>query len=130
MANAPEKLKYSFGLLGKNIDYSFSRGYFNAKFKEEGLPYTYENFDLNHISELPSIIDKHPNLKGLNVTIPYKEEIIPFLNGIDKRAKSIGAVNTIRLSSQKQLIGYNTDYLGFKKSIHPYLNRTTKPRSY
>ena len=109
MEKEPDALKLRFGLVGKNIDYSFSRGYFNSKFEKEDLPHQYENFDLEHINEFQSIITEVQNLKGLNVTIPYKESIIPFLDVLDKRAKSIGAVNTIRITAQKQLIGYNTD---------------------
>jgi shikimate dehydrogenase len=121
MVKEPDEFKFRFGLIGKNIDYSFSRGYFNAKFKKESLPYIYENFDLKSIHGLSAVLQKHENIKGLNVTIPYKEDIIPFLNAIDKRARSIGAVNTIRITNQGQLIGYNTDYLGFKKSLKPFL---------
>lgn len=113
--------KLKFGLVGKNIDYSFSRGYFNTKFKNENLNCVYVNFDLKHINRLPTIINQTNHLKGLNVTIPYKEAIIPYLDGLDKRAKAIGAVNTVRLTNQNQLIGYNTDYLGFKKSLQNHL---------
>lgn len=114
-------LKYKFGLLGKQIDYSFSRSYFSKKFNSENLPYTYINFDLNQIEDVLEVIQSNSDLKGLNVTIPYKESIIPFLDGVNKRAQEIGAVNTIRITNQKQLIGFNTDYLGFKKSLESYL---------
>jgi len=112
---------YKFGLIGKNIEYSFSRGYFSKKFESENLPYSYENFDFQSIDEFPELIDKTKNLKGLNVTIPYKETIMPFLDKIDKKAKIIGAVNTIKITKKGKLIGYNTDYYGFSKSIMPYL---------
>lgn len=121
MATKFDKPKLRFGLIGRHIDYSFSRGYFTTKFKNENLDYVYVNFDLEHISELPHIIEQSTDLKGLNVTIPYKEAIIPILDGMDKRARAIGAVNTIRITDQKQLIGYNTDYLGFKKSLQNHL---------
>merc|ERR1711976_409029 len=104
-----------FGLVGKNISYSFSRGYFADKFSNEGLPHTYVNFDLESIDELKGIIENTSNLKGLNVTIPYKEEVIPLLDKLNKRAKKIGAVNTIKIKKGK-LIGFNTDYDGFKNS--------------
>jgi len=109
------------GLLGKNISYSFSRTHFTTKFKNEGLPFTYENFDMETISEFPSVLKNNPDLVGLNVTIPYKEQIIPYLDSIDGVAKEIGAVNTITISESGKLKGFNTDAYGFKKSIEPYL---------
>jgi shikimate dehydrogenase len=110
-----------FGLLGKNISYSFSKSYFEEKFAILGLPHTYDNFDMNSISEFPSILKNNPDLVGLNVTIPYKEQIIPFLDEISEKAKDIGAVNTISISKSGHLKGYNTDYYGFKKSIGSFL---------
>lgn len=110
------------GLLGKNISYSFSRAYFKKKFEDEHiLGTTYDNFDIDNIDIFPNIIKSTKNLKGLNVTIPYKEAVMPFLDKINKKAKSIGAVNTIRITKKGKLIGYNTDYYGFKKSLQPYL---------
>lgn len=110
-----------FGLLGRQISYSFSKAHFTKKFENEGLPYTYENFDIDTISEFPLVLKNNPGLVGLNVTIPYKEQIIPFLNNLDLKAKEIGAVNTITISKSGKLTGYNSDYYGFKKSIEPYL---------
>lgn len=110
-----------FGLIGKNIDYSFSRSHFSEKFQREGLPYTYQNFDLEQISQFPDVLKQHPDLKGLNVTIPYKEAIMPYLDELSKIAEQIGAVNTIKLSSSGKLKGYNTDYYGFEQSIQPFL---------
>lgn len=121
MVKKQEKQMYRFGLIGKNIDYSFSKSYFTNKFESEGLPDTYQNFDIETIEEFPEIIQSVKNLKGLNVTIPYKEAILPFLDKLDKKAKEIGAVNTIKITENGGLIGYNTDYYGFKKSIEPYL---------
>lgn len=110
------------GLLGKNISYSFSRVYFKEKFEKEGITDTeYGNFDLETIEMLPSIIKNTKNLKGLNVTIPYKEAVMPYLDKINKKAKAIGAVNTIRITKKGKLIGYNTDCYGFKKTIKPFL---------
>ncbi len=110
-----------FGLLGRNISYSFSQGYFTEKFKKLKLnQHKYVNFDIQSINELQTIIKSNPNLKGLNVTIPYKEEVLPFLSNINKKAKYIGAVNTIKIT-KKGLKGYNTDCYGFKKSIKPFL---------
>lgn len=112
---------FRFGLLGKNIAYSFSQGYFASKFFELGLlNYSYENFDLDDISGFTEIIQNTKNISGLNVTIPYKEAIIPYLNELEPSAKIIGAVNTIKFSPSG-LKGYNTDAYGFRKSIEPYL---------
>lgn len=121
MDNAQDKSKLKFGLVGRDISYSFSRGYFADKFKNENLPHTYVNFDLPTINELDDIIKNTPNLKGLNVTIPYKEEVIPMLDDLNKRARKIGAVNTIRITRSQKLIGYNTDYYGFKNALKPHL---------
>ena len=109
-----------FGLLGKSISHSFSSSYFNEKFFKEEITNTkYLNFELNDISEFPQLIKKY-NLSGLNVTLPYKESIIPFLDELSENAKSIGAVNTIQIANGK-LIGHNTDIIGFKQSITPLL---------
>ncbi|HNQ26909.1 MAG TPA: shikimate dehydrogenase [Aquaticitalea sp.] len=110
-----------FGLIGKDISYSFSKAHFTAKFEEEGLDYSYDNFDLDTISQFPEVIKNNPNLLGLNVTIPYKESIIPYLDEVDGVAQEIGAVNTIKIGSDGKLKGYNTDHLGFQASIFPLL---------
>ena len=104
-----------FGLIGKNIDYSFSRQYFSKKFKKQNLTYCeYVNCDINDIKDFRKI--KSKDFNGFNVTIPYKEKIIKFLDIVDESAKEIGAVNTIKIKKGK-LIGYNTDYMGFLKTI-------------
>ena len=121
MEHIQEKNKYNFGLIGKGISYSFSRQYFSNKFITEALPHTYENFDIDTIEAFPKIINTTKNLKGLNVTIPYKQDVIPYLDSINPIAKEIGAVNTIKITNNKTLIGYNTDYYGFKASIEPFL---------
>jgi shikimate dehydrogenase len=91
--------QFRFGLLGKNISYSFSRGYFTTKFSELELPnYSYENFDLQDISEFKEVLKNTANLIGLNVTIPYKEAIISYLTELEPSALEIGAVNTIKIS--------------------------------
>ena len=110
-----------FGLIGKDIGYSFSKSYFTDKFESEDLPHTYQNFDIDSVDDFTDIIKNIKDLKGLNVTIPYKETILPFLDKLDEEAKEIGAVNTIKITENGNLIGYNTDYYGFKKSIEPYL---------
>ncbi|OUS00026.1 shikimate dehydrogenase [Flavobacteriales bacterium 33_180_T64] len=126
MVNEQIKLMSRLGLLGKDIEYSFSRNYFSKKFEAERLPYTYENFDLNNISEFIQLLKRKPAITGLNVTIPYKEQVIPYLNTLDKKAKKIGAVNTITINANGCLKGYNTDCYGFKKSIKPLLEKHHK----
>jgi shikimate dehydrogenase len=111
-----------FGLLGRNISYSFSKGYFTDKFNNENFAgCTYENFDIPEITAFPEVIKNTSDLKGLNVTIPYKETVIPFLDKLSKKAELIGAVNTIKITKKGKLKGYNTDYYGFKKSLEPLL---------
>jgi shikimate dehydrogenase len=111
-----------FGLLGKNISYSFSSGYFKEKFRKLHLKnHSYLNFDMQSCEHFPSLIASEKSLKGLNVTIPYKQEIIPFLDELDKTAKQIGAVNTIKFIGDNLLKGYNSDVVGFEKSIKPLL---------
>ena len=109
-----------YGLIGKNIDYSFSAKYFQEKFEKEGIINSrYINFDLDKIEDFNNI--KIKSINGLNVTIPYKEKIIPLLDEIDKSAMEIGAVNTIAINDNK-LIGYNTDFIGFINSFEQKMN--------
>lgn len=115
--------KHRFGLIGKNISYSFSRGYFAEKFKNLNLvDHSYENFDLQNIDEFINLLESNRDIKGFNVTIPYKQEILPYLNEIDETALQIGAVNTIKIKNNN-LIGHNTDVIGFQKSLEPYLKK-------
>ena len=110
------------GLLGKDISYSFSRSYFKNKFEKENInDISYENFDIENIDLFPSIIKNTEGIKGLNVTIPYKEQVIPYLDKINKKAKAIGAVNTIRITKKGKLVGYNTDCYGFKNTLKPFV---------
>ena len=109
-----------YGLIGKNISYSFSREYFSNKFKTEKISSKYLNFDLIDVKQIYELT-KEFNLSGLNVTIPYKESIIQYLDETDSKAKQIGAVNTIKFLNNK-MIGYNTDYIGFKKSLQNLSN--------
>jgi len=114
--------KKKFGLLGKNISFSFSKKYFSEKFSQELFSnYSYENFDIPTIEEFTIILKKNTNLKGLNVTIPYKESIIPYLDTLSENAFKIGAVNVIRFTKKGNLKGYNSDWYGFKKSLEPLL---------
>lgn len=110
-----------YGLLGRNISYSFSRNYFGNKFEKENIVASYQNFDLQDIREFPQVLKDNPDLKGLNVTIPYKEAIIQFLDYLDPIAKEIGAVNTIKVLDSGELKGFNTDYYGFSEALRPHL---------
>ncbi|MGJ8667730.1 MAG: shikimate dehydrogenase family protein [Patiriisocius sp.] len=109
-----------FGLIGRKISYSFSKTFFSIKFDLEKLDHTYSNFDIEKIEQLKTILEENPDIKGLNVTIPYKEAVLPFLDRIDKEAKNIGAVNTIKILSDGRLVGYNTDHYGFAKSLETF----------
>lgn len=111
-----------FGLLGRNISYSFSKKYFTEKFAFGNFNNcSYENFDIQSIEEFRDIIAKNPKLKGLNVTIPYKEAVMPYLDKLSKNAAQIGAVNVIRFTKKGKLKGHNSDYYGFMKSLEPLL---------
>lgn len=113
-------------MIGKNISYSFSRGYFTEKFETLNLKHhSYENFDLETISKFEGLLEANPDIRGFNVTIPYKQEILRFLNKIDDTAFQIGAVNTIKILNSN-LIGFNTDVIGFQKSIEPHLKQHHK----
>jgi shikimate dehydrogenase len=110
-----------FGLVGYPLVHSFSKGYFTQRFEELHLTdCRYLNFSIPDISQFPELIAAHPELEGLNVTIPYKESIMPYLNDLDEVARAIGAVNCIRVQHGK-LTGYNTDAYGFEMSIKPFL---------
>lgn len=111
---------HKYGLLGRNISYSFSRTYFTEKFNRENINAQYVNFDIPSISDFPSILQNNEQLRGLSVTIPYKQEIFPYLDGLSPIAREIGAVNTVNFT-QEGLIGHNTDYYGFLESIRPFL---------
>ena len=114
-----------FGLLGKDISYSFSRQYFTEKFQKLGLDtLKYLNFDIPEIEEFPFIYyHREEEFGGINVTIPYKEEVMRYLDEIEDDAKEIGAVNTIKFTDDHKLIGYNTDVYGFQNSIQPLLKK-------
>ena len=107
-----------YGLVGKSLNHSFSKAYFTNKFKKEQIDAEYRNFELGSINEIKDVFTIK-NLKGLNVTIPYKSAIIPFLDEIDDVAQSIGAVNTVSFKNGKT-IGSNTDAFGFQQMIKPF----------
>ncbi len=108
-----------YGLIGKDIGYSKSKTFFQDKFVQENFDGTYDNFELNEIDELPTVLAKN-NLDGFNVTIPFKESIIPYLDELSDEAAKIKAVNTVKIVDQKK-IGYNTDAFGFMKALFPIL---------
>ncbi len=113
-----------YGLIGYPLGHSFSRSFFNEKFLSEKIDAEYVNFEIASIEELPKIIASEMNLAGLNVTIPYKEQVIPYLDDLDEETRSIGAVNVIKLEKSKgrtKLTGYNSDVIGFTRSIEPLL---------
>ena len=111
-----------YGLIGKPLKHSFSKAYFTEKFRNEGiLDCRYENFELETIKELPTILKAHAHLKGLNVTIPYKKEVLSYLHFKNEVVEATGACNCIKIEDGR-LYGYNTDVPGFKKSLQHHLN--------
>lgn len=106
-----------YGLIGHPLGHSFSKAYFTEKFQSEGLDCEYQNFNLEEISLIQQLVADHPDLKGFNVTIPYKEAIIPYLNEIDETAEEIGAVNTVKVMENGKLKGFNTDILGIEATL-------------
>lgn len=119
-------MKRKFGLIGYPLSHSFSRNFFTEKFSNEGIDAEYLNFELENISQLSHVIASHPDLQGINVTIPYKEQVIKFLDFTDEAAARIMAVNTIRIfrsGHHVALHGYNTDIQGFQESIQPLLQK-------
>ena len=118
----------TYGLIGFPLKHSFSAKFFAEKFHREEINAEYLNFEIEDIHEIRRVILFHQHLKGLNVTIPYKEKVLPFLHDISPEAKKIGAVNTIRVDRKPgdmyfyRLTGYNTDYIGFRDSLLPLLN--------
>ena len=112
----------NYGLIGKSLSHSFSKSYFEKRFKEKHLEeHYYHNFDIESLEDFKHIIQSTPNLKGLNVTMPYKESILPFLDQLSPEAEEIKAVNCIKILNSK-LIGFNTDVYGFAQSIKPFLD--------
>jgi len=115
-----------YGLIGFPLSHSFSKKYFDNKFEKENIKnVSYKNFSIENIKLFPKILNSEKNIKGFNVTSPYKLEIIPFLDKIDIAAKEIGAVNCVKVSFGK-LIGYNTDVYGFVESLKKHLNKEVK----
>lgn len=138
--------KSKFGLIGHPLGHSFSRKFHNERFEKLGIDAEYENFDLEDIQLLPSVIKENENLRGLNVTIPYKQEVMQFLNELDPLAEKIGAVNVVKIVPIESLAsegfmpsavsgtkipgfylkGYNSDIVGFRDSLKPMLSGKEK----
>lgn len=116
----------TYGLIGYRLGYSFSKGFFTEKFEKEGLnDHEYVNFELDNIREFPSIFEQNKHISGLNCTIPYKQEIMPYLDEIDEEAAQVGAINTVKIireGNETKLKGFNTDIYGFENSLMPMLN--------
>ncbi len=115
-----------YGLIGYPLGHSFSISYFNEKFESESIDATYENFEIPSIDEFPEVIDMNPELLGLNVTIPYKEKVISYLDELSPEARAIGAVNVIKVMHKGKKVvlkGYNSDVIGFTRSIEPILEK-------
>lgn len=126
MADKNERI---FGLIGYPLSHSFSKNYFNQKFQSEGINARYLNFELPDIGDLMEVVAEYPNLCGLNVTIPYKEQVLPYLDSIDDNAKKIGAVNVIKIvhdNNNLKFKGYNSDIIGFMDSIRSLLTPERK----
>ena len=118
-----------YGLIGFPLGHSFSKDFFNEKFANEGVNAKYINFEIPSIDNLPEILDSNPELRGFNVTIPYKEKVISFLDSVSAEARAIGAVNVVKVTHKGNntiLKGYNSDVIGFTKSIEPLLDKNHK----
>lgn len=118
-----------YGLIGYPLGHSFSMGYFNEKFKNEGIDAVYENFEIPLIGELTEVLGSNPDLAGFNVTIPYKEKVMDFIDSVSPEATAIGAVNVVKVvrsGKNIELKGYNSDVVGFVNSIKPLLRPTHK----
>lgn len=112
------------GLVGRSLGHSFSKRWFEQKFAETGASgSTYTNFEIDHIGALPALLEAHPELNGLNVTVPYKETVLPYITELSAEAEAIGAVNCIHIDKGR-LTGFNTDAYGFAQSIKPFLDNT------
>jgi len=114
-----------YGLIGFPLTHSFSKRYFSEKFSREGIfNSSYDLYEIKTLESLPELLKKHPDLKGINVTIPYKQDVITYLDDLDDAsAERIGAVNTIKIFADGSTKGYNTDYYGFRQSISEWMDR-------
>ncbi len=134
MASSLQDVKKIYGLLGYPLIHSFSKDFFNHKFELEDINAEYLNFELEDIGDLMEVIAQYPHLMGLNVTSPYKEQVLPYLNEVDAHARAIGAVNVIKIVRDSRngdifLKGFNSDTIGFRKSIEPLLAEIKHPQA-
>lgn len=133
LKNANSKYRCLYGLIGFPLMHSFSQGYFNRKFEAEGISARYVNFEIAEVGMLRRILDDNLNLAGFNVTIPYKEQIIPFLDALDPAAEQIGAVNVVKVTRKADgstiLKGFNSDVIGFRDSIAQTINLTEQNKA-
>ncbi|MDU1890078.1 MAG: shikimate dehydrogenase [Dysgonomonas sp.] len=121
-----------YGLIGYPLKHSFSQRFFTEKFLTENINAEYSNYEIENIALFPEVIKSNPALRGLNVTLPYKEVIIPYLDELDPQAKDIGAINVIKFIRDKdnlKLVGYNSDIIGFQNSIEPLINKATQKKA-
>ncbi|MBD5345483.1 MAG: shikimate dehydrogenase [Bacteroides sp.] len=121
--------KILYGLIGYPLTHSYSRVYFNNKFESEGINAEYVNFEIPDIGDFMELMAEYPDLMGLNVTIPYKQQVIPYMNSLDEEARIIGAVNVIKITRKGDdftLKGYNSDVVGFRDSIAPLITDNRK----
>ncbi len=113
-----------YGLIGKKLGHSFSADFFNSNFKKKGIDAVYRLFEMADLSDLPSLIARHPNLMGFNVTVPYKQSVIPFIDFLSPEAEEADAVNCVKITRESTgksyLRGYNTDIAGFSDMIRPF----------
>ena len=126
MAFSEKKL---YGLIGYPLTHSYSRVYFNNKFESEGIDAEYINFELPDVGDFMEVLSEYPNLAGLNVTLPYKQQVIPYMDSLDEEARLIGAVNVIKIirkGDDFSLKGYNSDVVGFRDSISPLITDSRK----
>lgn len=119
-----------FGLIGHPLSHSFSKAYFNNKFKNEELNCFFINFDIEKLESLKDILMQYPDLQGFTTTHPYKKAIFNYLEYVDENARQIGAVNVVKIDSERKLAGYNTDYIGFEGLLEEALNGKNMKKAY
>lgn len=116
-----------YGLIGYPLSHSFSKRYFTEKFEREGISARYELFELPAVEGLPALLQQNPTLKGLNVTIPHKQTVIPYLTRLASSAEKVGAVNVIKIEPDGTLTGHNSDYTGFRTTLEAFVGKTNLP---
>ena len=123
-------MRTALGLIGFPLSHSFSPGWFKEKFKREGLSeWSYQLMPLPEISSLPELLASRQNLRGFNVTIPHKQDILPFLDKVAPQAARIGAVNTVQITDEGEIIGHNTDAPAFEESLHRFLGSVSRGKA-